>query len=154
MWSLFFTDVKNYNFSVLLRVCHKPVILRKIFSSEVARYYNTRNLGGWEVLFQAEVVKALPGTQSLWGQCWQPLIDTDWVWGSQTQVRGALPSGSSSDDRASPLEGCGDVTEQFILLGCFSHPETWHGVGSRLDLGFGGSWRRKGRAREEWPARR
>ena len=77
VWSLFFTEVKNFNFSVLLRVCSKPVIWRESFSSGVACYYNIRNLGGCEVLFQVEVIKTLPGTQ-------KPLraVPTafDWQW--------------------------------------------------------------------------
>lgn len=64
LWSLFFTEVKNFNFSILLRVCNKSVIWRESFSGGMACYYNIRNLGGWEVVFQAEVIKTLPGTEA------------------------------------------------------------------------------------------
>ena len=146
VWSLFFTEVKNFNFSILLRVCNKPVIWRESFSGGMACYYNIWNLGGWEVLFQGEVIKTLPGTQ-------KPLraVPTvfDWWWlivrfTGSGEENPALREPQSWPSKSSRRKR--KFTEPFILQGCFSHPETWDGSGSRLDV-------REGRAKSEGPPR-
>ena len=108
VWSLFFTEVKNFNFSVLLRVCSKPVIWRESFSSGVACIITSETLEAARCCFRSRSLKPSQGHRSLWGQCRQPLIDSDWWRGSQAQVRRTLPSGSPNSDPASPLEGSGD----------------------------------------------
>lgn len=84
VWSLFFTEIKNFNFSILLRVCNKPVIWRESFSRGMACYYNIRNLGGWEVLFQVEVIKTLPGTQKPLRAV--PTVDSLWLTVADSEV--------------------------------------------------------------------